>query len=91
MNQKINNHANLIWSIADKLTGIYKPHEYGLVILPLTVLRRFDCVLEENKDAFLKEAAEIQTRSELRDIFALILSKNQILRISLKIYKRLFY
>ncbi len=42
---KINQKADLIWSIADKLTGPYKPHEYGDVILPLTVIRRFDCIL----------------------------------------------
>ena len=39
--------AALIWAIADKLTGVYKPHEYGEVILPLTVLRRFDCTLSD--------------------------------------------
>ena len=41
----INQEADLIWAIADKLTGVYKPHEYGEVILPLTVIRRFDCIL----------------------------------------------
>ena len=46
--------ADLIWAIADKLTGVYKPHEYGNVILPLTVIRRFDCVLSGTK----KEVAE---------------------------------
>ncbi len=45
----ISEKANLIWAIADKLTGSYKPHEYGLVILPLTVIRRFDCILEKTK------------------------------------------
>ena len=35
----------LIWTVADKLRGPYKPFEYGRVILPLTVLRRLDCVL----------------------------------------------
>lgn len=35
---KIDQKADLIWAIADKLTGVYKPHEYGDVILPLTVL-----------------------------------------------------
>lgn len=34
----INEKDNLIWAIADKLTGPYKPHEYGEVILPLTVM-----------------------------------------------------
>lgn len=38
--------ANLIWAIADKLTGAFKPHQYGEVILPLTVIRRFDSVLD---------------------------------------------
>ena len=42
---KIDQKADLIWAIADKLTGVYKPHEYGDVILPLTVIRRFDCIL----------------------------------------------
>lgn len=37
---KIDQKADLIWAIADKLTGVYKPHEYGDVILPLTVIRR---------------------------------------------------
>ena len=41
--------ANLIWAIADKLTGVFKPHQYGEVILPLTVIRRFDSVLEPTK------------------------------------------
>ena len=45
--------ASLIWNIADKLTGVFKPHEYGNVILPLTVIRRFDCILSEKKQAVL--------------------------------------
>ena len=51
----VNEKANLIWAIADKLTGVYKPHEYGEVILPLTVIRRFDCILADTKDAVLKK------------------------------------
>ena len=47
----VNEKAALIWAIADKLTGVYKPHEYGEVILPLTVIRRFDCILSDTKDA----------------------------------------
>ncbi|WFN35899.1 type I restriction-modification system subunit M [Methanomicrobium antiquum] len=53
LSANISEKANLIWSIADKLTGTYKPHEYGEVILPLTVIRRFDCVLADTKDAVL--------------------------------------
>ncbi|WP_313497396.1 type I restriction-modification system subunit M N-terminal domain-containing protein [Pseudoxanthomonas mexicana] len=37
--------SSFIWSVADLLRGDYKPHEYGQVILPFTVLRRLDCVL----------------------------------------------
>ena len=53
LSANVNEKAGLIWAIADKLTGVYKPHEYGEVILPLTVIRRFDCILAENKDAVL--------------------------------------
>ena len=52
---KIDQKADLIWAIADKLTGVYKPHEYGDVILPLTVIRRFDCILSDTKDAVLQK------------------------------------
>lgn len=50
LSSNINEKAALIWAIADKLTGVYKPHEYGEVILPMTVIRRFDCILAETKD-----------------------------------------
>ena len=53
LSAEIRQKADLIWAIADKLTGVYKPHEYGEVILPLTVIRRFDCVLADTKDAVL--------------------------------------
>lgn len=49
----VSEKANLIWAIADKLTGVFKPHQYGEVILPLTVIRRFDSVLEPGKQAVL--------------------------------------
>ena len=47
----------LIWSVADLLRGDYKQSEYGRVILPFTVLRRLDCVLEATKPAVLAEFA----------------------------------
>lgn len=53
LNSKITNKAGLIWAIADKITGVYKPHEYGKVILPLTVIKRFDSILEETKSDVL--------------------------------------
>jgi type I restriction enzyme M protein len=49
-----------IWSVADLLRGDYKQSEYGKVILPFTVLRRLDCVLECTKDAVLAEYAAKQ-------------------------------
>lgn len=48
--------ANFIWSIADLLRGDYKQSDYGKVILPLTVLRRLDCVLEATKGNVLAKA-----------------------------------
>ena len=55
----INEKVNLIWAIADKLTSPYKPHEYGEVILPLTVIRRFDCILEKTKEAVVQKNREL--------------------------------
>ncbi|WP_339886979.1 class I SAM-dependent DNA methyltransferase [Rhodopirellula europaea] len=49
------NLSSFIWSVADLLRGDYKQSEYGRVILPFTVLRRLDCVLEDTKAAVLKE------------------------------------
>ncbi|TKD45281.1 MAG: SAM-dependent DNA methyltransferase [Mesorhizobium sp.] len=46
-----------IWSVADLLRGDYKQADYGKVILPFTVLRRLDCVLEPTKEAVLAEYA----------------------------------
>ena len=60
LSSNVNEKATLIWAIADKLTGVYKPHEYGEVILPLTVIRRFDCILSDTKDAVLKKYDEVQ-------------------------------
>ncbi len=49
------NLSSFIWAVADLLRGDYKQSEYGKVILPFTVLRRLDCVLEPTKEAVLKE------------------------------------
>jgi type I restriction enzyme M protein len=56
----IKNHAALIWSVADLPRGGYKQSEYGKVILPLTVLRRLDCVLEPTKAAVLERAKSLK-------------------------------
>jgi type I restriction enzyme M protein len=57
---QINNHAAFIWSVADLLRGDYKPSEYGKVIMPLTVLRRLDCVLEPTKAKVLERHAKLK-------------------------------
>jgi type I restriction enzyme M protein len=56
--------SSFIWSVADLLRGDYKQSEYGKVILPFTVLRRLDCVLEATKPAVLAEY-ERQKKAEL--------------------------
>jgi type I restriction enzyme M protein len=50
------------WSVADLLRGDCKAHDYGQVILPLTVLRRLDCVLEPTKAAVVSRQAELRGR-----------------------------
>lgn len=52
------NLSSFIWSVADLLRGDYKQSDYGKVILPFTVLRRLDCVLEPTKQAVLQELAQ---------------------------------
>jgi type I restriction enzyme M protein len=56
-----------IWSVADLLRGPYKPHQYGRVILPLTVLRRLDCVLEPTKQKVLEKHAALKS-SGIKDV-----------------------
>ena len=51
-----------IWEIANRLRGPYRPPQYRLVMLPMVVLRRLDCVLEPTKDAVLKQYEELQAR-----------------------------
>lgn len=68
LSSNINEKAVLIWAIADKLTGVYKPHEYGEVILPLTVIRRFDCILADTKDAVLEKYESVKTLP-MHDVF----------------------
>jgi type I restriction enzyme M protein len=58
MAQNFSELANFIWSVADLLRGDYKQADYGKVILPFTLLRRLDCVLEGTKDDVLKEHAK---------------------------------
>jgi type I restriction enzyme M protein len=62
--ENIRNHAAFIWSVADLLRGDYKQSEYGKVVLPLTVIRRLDCVLEPTKEAVLKKHKQLKGRIE---------------------------
>jgi len=62
------NHSEIssfIWNVCDDvLRGLFKPHEYGDIILPFTVLRRLDCVLEEHKDTVIDLYKEYQNKVE---------------------------
>lgn len=62
--------ANFIWSIANLLRGPYKPKEYGDVVLPMTILRRLDCVLAATKDAVRveQESSGERTAKDLLDV-----------------------
>ena len=56
--------VSFIWSIAEILRGPYKPEDYGKIVLPLAVLRRFDCVLESTKEEVLAKAEQFAAMSE---------------------------
>ena len=68
MSTNIQAKANLIWEVATKLVGVYKPHEYGKVILPMTVLKRFDDILKPTKQAVLDKYEEVKN-FEVKDAF----------------------
>ena len=54
--------ANLIWAIADKLVGVYKPHEYGNVILPMCVIKRFEDTLAPTREKVLETNKELEEK-----------------------------
>lgn len=56
--------ADLIWKVADLLRGDYKQSDYGKVILPMTVLRRLDCILKPTKDKVLNYLPKVETLKE---------------------------
>lgn len=62
--------VSFIWSVADLLRGDYKQSEYGRVILPLTVMRRLDCVLEPKKEDVLEKAKGLPKKADeaMRDL-----------------------
>ena len=59
----IQEKANLIWAIADKLVGTYKPHEYGNVILPMCVIKRFSDTLAGTKDKVIEMNKTLDARN----------------------------
>lgn len=61
-NINVQEKANLIWDIATALYGEYKPHEYGRVILPMTVIKRFDDTLKDTKQAVVEIAEELDKK-----------------------------
>ena len=61
---KFKDKANLIWEVADLLRGDYKQSDYGKVILPMTVLRRLDCVLAPNKQKVLDYLPKVEMLSD---------------------------
>lgn len=67
LSSNVSEKAALIWAIADKLTGVYKPHEYGEVILPMTVIKRFDSILADTKSAVLDKYESVKALP-MRDV-----------------------
>lgn len=57
-------HINFIWQIADLLRGPYRPPQYERVMLPMTVLRRFDCALTDSKEAVLARYEQLKNKFE---------------------------
>lgn len=78
----IKNHAAFIWSVADILRGDYKQSEYGKVILPLTVLRRLDCVLEPTKTKVLEKAKSLKGKIENQEPVLCAVAKEQFFNTS---------
>jgi type I restriction enzyme M protein len=60
MSQDTNNLAAYIWSLADLLRGDFKQSQYGRIILPFTLLRRLECVLEASKEDVLKQVPVVE-------------------------------
>ena len=63
----MSNLGNFVWGIADQLRGVYRPSQYGNVILPMTILRRLDCILDATRDD-VRALAGAETRPEILDV-----------------------
>lgn len=74
--------ASFLWSVADLLRGDYKQADYGKVILPFTLLRRLDCVLEPTKEAVVAEHAKRKNEGVNPDVFLRRKSKQTFYNVS---------
>ncbi|CAC6975708.1 type I restriction-modification system subunit M [Staphylococcus aureus] len=61
----VQKQANLIWNVADILRGLYKPHEYGKVILPMTVIKRLHDTLLKTREEVLKTSENTQSMNDV--------------------------
>ena len=52
------NLSNFVWGIADQLRGVFKPNQYGTLVLPLTILRRMEAVMAPHREFFAELAAK---------------------------------
>ena len=64
----IQEKANVLWNVANTISGLYKPHEYGLVILPMAVVKRFHDCLMKTHDKVLAKAKELG-KNAIKDAF----------------------
>jgi type I restriction enzyme M protein len=58
--------GSFIWSVADQLRGPYHPNQYGNVILPFTILRRLDCILEPDRETVRELAKKFDNPNRLK-------------------------
>lgn len=98
----INEKSSMIWSVADALVGYFKAHEYGLVILPMTVIKRFhDCLLPTHqavleqyekvknlavKDGFLRKASGYQFYNTSKFTFSTLIADPDNIEINFRDY-----
>ena len=80
--------ANLIWAIADKLVGVYKPHEYGNVILPMCVIKRFEDTLAPTREKVLETNKELEENNNVDEFGSLFYRTfTQLLRTNEKLFR----
>jgi type I restriction enzyme M protein len=85
MSSNFSQTAAYIWSLADLLRGDFKQSQYGRVILPFTILRRLECVLEATKEKVLKKAEELKAtklEEDAREKFLLKTAKQSFFNTS---------